>query len=198
VLVATTSAGRTPRADARRNIAAILDAGEACLAEDPETSMAEIARRAGVGRVTLYGHFASRADLVDAVFGRVVAESRTVLDDIQTDGDPAEALRRLITSSWQLVHRFRSVLAAAERELSPAAVRGHHDQHLSRLGELIERGRGAGVFRTDVPTAWLVAVGMTLMHAAAGEVTAGRIDEKEAAHAVVESILAACLTPPDE
>lgn len=182
-----------PRADARRNIAAILDAGEACLTEDPEATMAEIARRAGVGRVTVYGHFPSRADLVEAVFARAVQESLAALDQVDTEGDPVAALRRLVGSSWRIVHRFRSVLASAERELSPEKVRGHHEHHLARIGALIERGREQGVFRTDVPTSWLVTVGTTLMHAAAGEVNAGRLDEKDAEHAVTESILAACL-----
>ena len=59
--------GRERRADARRNIAAILDAALLCLARDPDASIADIAQAAGVGRVTLYGHFKSRADLIDAV-----------------------------------------------------------------------------------------------------------------------------------
>jgi AcrR family transcriptional regulator len=55
---------RPRRADARRNIAAILDAAVASLADNPDASMAEIAARAGVGRVTLYGHFKTRAELI--------------------------------------------------------------------------------------------------------------------------------------
>ena len=51
------TAPRAQRADARRNIAAILDAATDCLARDPEMSIADIAAAAGVGRITLYGHF---------------------------------------------------------------------------------------------------------------------------------------------
>jgi hypothetical protein len=39
------------RADARRNIALILDAAQSCLARDPDASMSDIAVAAGVGRV---------------------------------------------------------------------------------------------------------------------------------------------------
>ncbi len=56
------------RADAQRNIAAILDAATECLSRNPAASTSEIAKAAGVGRVTLYGHFPSRPELVDAVF----------------------------------------------------------------------------------------------------------------------------------
>ena len=36
-------------ADARRNIALILDAAESCLAHDPDASMSDIAAAAGLG-----------------------------------------------------------------------------------------------------------------------------------------------------
>ncbi len=61
------AAPRAQRADARRNIAAILDAATDCLARDPDMSIAGIAAAAGVGRITLYGHFKTRAALVNAV-----------------------------------------------------------------------------------------------------------------------------------
>ncbi|HYU04622.1 MAG TPA: helix-turn-helix domain-containing protein, partial [Jatrophihabitantaceae bacterium] len=82
------------RADARQNIASILDAALRCFARDPNASVADIAQAAGVGRVTLYGHFSSRADLVDAVLTRTIAHADTVLDATDTTGDPREALTR--------------------------------------------------------------------------------------------------------
>jgi AcrR family transcriptional regulator len=185
-------APRAPRADARRNVEAILRAAETCLARDPEATVAAIAAEAGVGRVTLYGHFPSRADLVGAVFAEAVRSAEQPLSQVDTDGDPVDGLRALVSSSWRVVHRFRSILAAAERELSPADVRGHHDAHLARLSALLERGRASGAFRTDVPTGWLAATCMSLMHTAAAEVSAGRLADADAEYAVVETVLAAC------
>ena len=145
---------RAPRADVRRNVAAILAAGEELLARDPEATMSAIASAAGVGRVTLYAHFPSRAELVEAVFRRVVTEAAESLDAIDVSGDAADALARLVGSGWQVVHRFRSILAAAERELSPEVIRDLHDPHLARLAALLERGRAegaavAGALRSD-------------------------------------------------
>src|SRR5437879_2135490 len=94
------------RADARRNIEAILDAALACLIRDPDANIGDIAKHAGVGRVTLYGHFSTRAELIDAVFTRVVAESDQILGAVDLTGDPREALTRLIESSWRIVHRY--------------------------------------------------------------------------------------------
>jgi AcrR family transcriptional regulator len=53
------TAAREQRADARRNVEAILDAAQHCLSHDPQATIAHIAHAAGVGRVTLYGHFKS-------------------------------------------------------------------------------------------------------------------------------------------
>jgi AcrR family transcriptional regulator len=59
------------RADAQHNADKILDAAVACLGHNPYASVREIAQAAGVGRVTLYGHF-SRETLVEAVMIRVL------------------------------------------------------------------------------------------------------------------------------
>jgi TetR/AcrR family transcriptional regulator, mexCD-oprJ operon repressor len=182
---------RGQRADARRNVAAILDAAKDCLVRDPDATVAEIAKRAGVGRVTLYGHFPTRAELVDAVFARVSAEAEKILSAVDTDGDPVAALARLVSSTWQVVHSSRAVLAAAQRELPAERIRGHHDSHLARVTALIRRGRSTGVFRTDVPEQWLVTTGYTLMHAAADEASAGRLDAASAGKALVATLVAA-------
>jgi AcrR family transcriptional regulator len=57
------------RADAARNRERIRDAARAAFA-DPEAdvSMAEIARRSGIGSATLYRNFASRRDLLEALY----------------------------------------------------------------------------------------------------------------------------------
>ena len=153
-----TTRKRAPRADAARNIAAILATARECLVLDPGASIAEIAKAAGVGRVTLYSHFPSRAELVDAVFARTIAEADEALEAVDLTGDPADALTRLMGSSWQIVHQFRALLAAVQRELPPERIRAHHALPMRRVERLLQRGRRAGVFRTDLPTAWLVAV----------------------------------------
>jgi AcrR family transcriptional regulator len=186
---------RAPRADAQRNVAAILAAAQDCLAEDPDATMSRIAEVAGVGRVTLYGHFRARAELVDAVFRTVTEQSNAILARVDTGGEPVAALVRLIRASWQVVHRFRSVLAAAEAELPAHRIREHHDEHLARVTQLIRRGQRSGALRTDLPASWLVTVAYSLMHAAADECTAGKQTAAEGEQAVVATLLAA-LTPP--
>ena len=189
------AAPRAQRADARRNIAAILDAATDCLARDPEMSIADIAAAAGVGRITLYGPFKTRAELVDAVLVRAVAHADAILDATDTGGDPAGALARLVAASWQIVHQFRNILLAAQRELPAERIRGVHDPLMRRLQSLIGRGQRAGTFRSDLPKQWLITTAFSLMHAAAEDVTAGRLRAEDAAHLITATLLAA-FTPP--
>lgn len=189
----STTAGR--RADARRNIAKILDAAVEVLGDDPTASVGAIAEAAGVGRVTLYGHFASREELIEAAMRRAIDQGEEQLADVDLSGDPRAALDRLIHSSWQLVARSRNLLVAVQDSLSPERIRTLHDRPARRLGKLIRRGQDAGVFRSDLPVSWLVSVAHNVIHGAAAEINAGRLSTRDAPRAISATILAA-YTPP--
>ena len=182
---------RPMRADARRNVAAILDAATDCLARDPEVTIADIAAAAGVGRITLYGHFKTRADLVDAVLVRTVERADAILDATDTSGDPADALARLVASSWQIVHQFSNILLAAQHELPAERIRGVHDRILRRVQSLVEHGQRTGAFRRDLPQHWLITTAYSLMHGAAQDAAAGRLDAGDAPRLITATLLAA-------
>lgn len=189
------ASARRRRADAQRNIAAILDAALECLSVDPDANIAEIAHRAGVGRVTFYGHFSSRQELIDRLLARTMERADTELDSVDLTGDPREALRRLIGSSWQIVDRFRSALQAAQRSLPHARIHAAHEGSMRRIATLIERGRAEGVFRADLPAHWMVALFYNVVHIAANEVTEGRLAERDAAQ-LINATLQAAYAPP--
>lgn len=63
------------RADARRNYEHLVRAAEAIFShKGPFTSLEAIAKRAGVGIGTLYRHFPTRKDLLEAVYAEKIAE----------------------------------------------------------------------------------------------------------------------------
>lgn len=180
------------RADAERNIAAILDAAVTLLTEDPDVSMAEVAREAGVGRVTLYAHFPSRAELIEAVVDRVLAEASGMLDLEGLDTEPADRmLVRLARSSWHTLHRFHRLRAVASAELGDEGLRARHDRAglTDRLADLVSRGQREGTVRADLPADWLIAVYYSLMHSAAAEVGAGRLEPDEVPDLVEATLL---------
>lgn len=179
------------RADARRNIEGIVAAATELLAIDPEASIGDIAARAGVGRVTLYGHFESRAALVAEVSRRAIASSEAMLDALDLDGDPRDALDRLLNVSWALTHRFGSLVVAAERALPPDAMREVHEAPFERMRELLTRGRAQGVFRDDMPVEWQLTVVQSVLHGAFAALHRGEITAAEAPRLVSGTVIAA-------
>ena len=172
---------RRRRADAERNVAAIVAAARDLLSRGTLPSMGEVAVAAGVGRVTLYAHFASREVLLAAVVRQVMAETDQVLTGLRLDDDPPQvALDRLVSTSWQILDRHRTVRSVALAELGAEALREQHDRVARHVERLIARGKDDGVFRADLPEPWLVAAFYATVHAAADEVSGGRLDARVA------------------
>ncbi|UNX53495.1 TetR/AcrR family transcriptional regulator [Georgenia sp. TF02-10] len=182
---------RAKRADARRNIEAIIDAATRLLAVDPDASINEIAKAADVGRVTLYGHFDSRATLVRAVVDRAIARTDEALGQLDLDGDPREVLGRLLEATWHLTHRFGAVVVAASQALPPEQMRRAHDEPAARVRALLERGREAGELRADVPIDWQISVIQAILHGASAAVHRGEITADDAPSLVRDTVLAA-------
>lgn len=168
------------RADAQRNRAAILAATPVARRKNPDASIADIASEAGVGRMTLYGHFKSRAELLDAALVDGLERAEEVLSDVDLGGDPAAALARLIESSWSLLDQVSSLLMVAQKEVPASRIRDMHDKAEARMRVLLERGQAEEVFRGDLPVDWLLAVTHAAMNAAAAESTAGRLRPADA------------------
>jgi TetR/AcrR family transcriptional repressor of mexCD-oprJ operon len=190
---ANASASRKPRrADAERSIAAIINAALEALADDPDVSMAEIARRAGVVRATIYMHFPTREALLDAVMehsvGLVAEETRNAEPD---RGEPREALERVILATWQQLSKFHSVLGINISRLSAKELRRRHLPVTTQIVPLLDRGQAEGVFRSDVSADWLIAVIRAIVHVASTELQAGRLPEAEVEQAMLTTVLAA-------
>jgi len=183
------------RADAERSIARIVAAARELLGRDPAATIDEIAAAAGVGRMTLYGHFPNRAELVEAALADALRDGDEVLSAVDLTGDPRDALGRLLESSWSLVAESSSLLAAAQEVLSPGRVRQLHGAPADRLADLIRRGQDGGVFRTDLPIGWLVGAVHYLLKGAAEEQRAGRLDAADIPRVVTASVQS-LLAPP--
>jgi AcrR family transcriptional regulator len=193
-----TAEGARPRrrADAERSIARILDAAVDALGDDQEASMAEIARRAGVVRATIYVHFPTREALLDAVTERALAEAAAVIAEAEAErGEPADALARVVNAAWRKLGRYHALVAINTSTQTPEQLHRRHGPVLGALLPLIERGQASGAFRADVAAGWHLAMLMALTHAASAELRAGRVPEDEAEAALVATVLGAVASP---
>ena len=185
-----TSSPKRKRADAERNIASILDAALEALASDPDTSMAEIARRAGVVRATIYMHFPTREALLDAVQEHATTQVADAIREAEPDrGEPEEALERVIRATWKQLSRFHGILALNISRLSAKELRRRHLPMTTQFIPLLERGQADGVFRSDVSAEWLIAVVRAIVHVASTELQAGRISQAEVERTMLTTAL---------
>ncbi|TCK24517.1 TetR/AcrR family transcriptional regulator [Pseudonocardia endophytica] len=144
---------RRVRADARRNIDAVLEAAKAVFAaHGVDAPVREIAAKAGVGVGTLYRHFPQRADLVAAVFRHEVDACADAAPVFAAEHDPDEAL-----SLW--LQRFTGFIAT-KRGLASALHSGDptfdslpqyfESRFLPALDALLDAAAAAGAIRADV------------------------------------------------
>jgi TetR/AcrR family transcriptional repressor of mexCD-oprJ operon len=191
----THSAATGLRADARRNVEAILDAGERCLARNPDASVGDIAADAGLGRVTIYGHFKSRPVLIEAITRRALAAANDAVAQVDLTGPKLEALDRLVDTLWRVTLRSSFLVVAAERAL-PAAVlaEAHRGPLQHRVESFLLDGQTSGEFRADLPVSWLITTFHSILHAAVTETHAGRLDPADGPR-LVTTTMRGVLTP---
>ena len=144
---------RKPRADAQRNIDALLAAAEEQFAtRGVDATVRAIAARAGVGTATLYRHFPKRSDLITAVFRREVDACVAEAPKLAATHDPDVALELWIEHYATFIVT-KPGLAAALHMGDPAfaALPGYFASELGPvLRELLDAAVCAGAIRDDV------------------------------------------------
>jgi AcrR family transcriptional regulator len=144
------------RADAERNIDAVLRTGARLLAEDPSTTIATIAAEAGVDRRTVYRRFAHREALRDAVFHAKLDAVEAVLEDARLESAPvAVALHRFVEGIIPVIRRYPFEPDTAHSD--PESHSRMLDQR-QRVAGLIRRAIDEGLIRSDLSDGMAVAL----------------------------------------
>lgn len=192
----TKASARKRRADAERSVEAIVSGALDALASNPDASMAEIARHAGVVRATIYMHFPTREALLDAVMENATTQVAEATRAAEPDrGEPAEALERVLRATWKQLDRFHAVLGINIGRLTATELRRRHLPITTQYIPLLERGQKAGVFRSDVSADWLIAVVRAIVHTASLELQGGRLSQSNVERTMLTTALAA-ISPP--
>ncbi|WP_100459022.1 TetR/AcrR family transcriptional regulator [Mycobacteroides abscessus] len=147
------------RVDAQRNRDKILAAAQAAFA-DPhaDVSMAEIARRANIGSATLYRNFADRRVLLEALYGKEIAEICRAAETSEGASPGARLQAWLYRFYDYFLHK--RVLASELLELAGDASPAFHDgfaRIVAAAESLAEPAHRSGELRSDITAEQILA-----------------------------------------
>jgi AcrR family transcriptional regulator len=152
---------RLLRADARRNRARLLEAAEQVFADRGiGASTEEVARQAGVGIGTVFRHFPTKAELLEAVFvGRLtrLGERAAALSESEEPGPAFFTFVALVVDQAPAKNAFADALAAAGVNVQ-AVASGVSGEFARAMTVLLSNAQRAGVVRPDIGVGELKAV----------------------------------------
>ncbi|WP_405528022.1 TetR/AcrR family transcriptional regulator [Streptomyces canus] len=186
--------GHSPRAEANRRH--ILDVALTELLRDPDASMDQIARAAGVVRRTVYGHFPSREALIGTlVDGAVEAVAAAHAAGREGAEDLAQAVAGSVLAVWEVADRYRILVALAQRSVTVQGIRERLAPVREACTELLRRGLDTGVFVSPLPAPALAYVHEQMMFAVMEAVNDGLVDAEEAGRSTAVTVLTAAGVP---
>ena len=138
---------------------AILDAAVVEIARHGyyQTTVAMIARRAGVADGTIYLYFSNKEEILFSLFeramGRFITEGAA---QVEKGGTAEEKLRRIVDLHLTLVGRDRDLAIISQVELRHSLhfmdtlSRNQVGEYLGALAQVVAQGIGEGSFREDL------------------------------------------------
>ncbi|CAN5145879.1 hypothetical protein BH09ACT6_BH09ACT6_23940 [soil metagenome] len=140
---------RAPRRDAAENRAALLDSARQLLNHDPDASLEAIAAGAGLSRRSIYGHFATRDDLIAELQARGGQRVTTALAGVAHD-DSRVAIALIGARLWSEVESVRVMAQLAVRGPQRKRFAETLEPVRGNLLAIVKRGIAAGELRDDI------------------------------------------------
>ncbi|WP_189820228.1 TetR/AcrR family transcriptional regulator [Streptomyces olivaceoviridis] len=155
------------------------------LAADPGASIASIAAEAGVDRRTVYRRFASREELLAAIYeARLTAIEQAIEDARLREAPVAVALHRYVEN---IIVVNRTWPVDLTRMLADDAVRRRRDAAVEEVDAFLARATDEGVLRPGLPPGWAGALLPQLMHLVSRQLP--DLNPGQAADLVVDTLL---------
>ena len=149
---------RAPRSDALRNRQLLLTAAAEAFAEHgTDASIVDIARRAGVGKGTVFRHFATKDDLLGALMIAMIDNLIAACERFLEVDDGTEALYQFMATAIELLARERAFCeVVGQPSLQQPAVRSGIEQLGRAVETLTDRARRQGGIRSEITGADIV------------------------------------------
>ncbi|GAB2632026.1 TetR/AcrR family transcriptional regulator [Kribbella swartbergensis] len=148
------------RADARDNRARIMTAADEVFGRSPSASTDDVAKLAGVGIATVFRHFPTKTDLLEAVLTLRLERLRDRALELAESNDPGAAFFGFFS---QVVSESASKLAIAEALTAAGSVAGADAKKAGSglreaFGSLLTRAQDTGAVRRDAGPAEVYAL----------------------------------------
>ncbi|MEV6945643.1 TetR/AcrR family transcriptional regulator [Streptomyces sp. NPDC051172] len=188
----TKPAARVPmRRNSRSNRARILATARRELGRNPDITLEELARAAGVVRRTLFGHFPGRSALLEALAEEASETFQEVLvDGVRPEERADRALAYFMLRIWPVGDRYRMLLGLARRDLGAERVTEVLTPARDVVTAILERGQRDGVFHSHLPPAVLSAGLEAMAVALLEDVNTGALEDDGTRTAVATLIAA--------
>jgi AcrR family transcriptional regulator len=148
-----TATDRPVRADAARNRALLLAAAEAEFADrGPSASVADIARRAGVAKGTVFRHFPTKEDLIASIVCEHIAALAEAAQRLGDSPDAGAALLEFLTIAADQRQRHDLTFLQSASDGDPRVTEVRDALH-ANLEVLVDRARTSGAIRDDITEA---------------------------------------------
>jgi AcrR family transcriptional regulator len=158
------------RADAARNRARLIEAARELFVSGPvdaEVSLEQVARKAEVGIGTLYRHFPTRLDLLEAVYRDEVDVLRETAEKVVPNHAPVDALERWLEAFVDYAATKRHIFHELVEEIGrDSDLMTHSRAVMTRTAEaMVGRAQESGDVRPDVTAADVIRLvgGCTMM-----------------------------------
>ncbi|XVU23031.1 TetR/AcrR family transcriptional regulator [Actinoplanes sp. CA-054009] len=141
---------RPLRADAARNRSSLLAAAaEEFAAHGLDASVADIARRAGIGKGTVFRHFPTKDDLLAAVVLDRIDDLAALAQRLTTATDPGAALLEFMDAAAGRQQQLDLSFLRESGEIN-ARLTDARERLFTAIIELVARAQNAGDIRPDI------------------------------------------------
>ena len=143
---------RPLRADAARNRARVLDAARSAFAEAGlDVGVEEIARRAGVGKGTLYRRFPTKEALVRAIFEDILDEIEHIVGAAEAEPDAWTAFTAYLSATARMQASNQGFYDVVAQRLGAAALTDdQRERVIDTTTRMLKRAQDANVVRDDL------------------------------------------------
>jgi len=156
------------RSDARENRARILEVARQAFEEGDDTSMNQIAQRAGVGPGTLYRNFPTREALVLAIYQHEIDRLVESVSELLATLPPLEALRQWTVDLVGAMRKKHGLGNALSPDAHQAITERTYGPVMAAITRLLDAGKHDGSIRADADARDFLQLTGALWRAASG------------------------------